>query len=84
VLNSLTNESHNLNVSINTMVDEDKGDKVQGALVILEDISQEKRLKTTMYRYMTQELAEQLLADGSAKMGGDRKEVSVLFSDIRG
>jgi len=25
-----------------------------------------------------------LLADGSAKMGGDRKEVSVLFSDIRG
>jgi adenylate cyclase len=73
VLNSLTNENHNLNVSINTMVDADQGDKVQGALVILEDISQEKRLKTTMYRYMTQELAEQLLADGSAKMGGDRK-----------
>jgi adenylate cyclase len=36
-----------------------------------------------MYRYMTQELAEQLLAGGDAKMGGDRKEVSVLFSDIR-
>jgi len=84
VLNSFTNENHNLNVSINTMVDVDQSDKVQGALVILEDISQEKRLKTTMYRYMTQELAEQLLADGSAKMGGDRKEVSVLFSDIRG
>lgn len=84
VLNSLMNENHNLNVSINTMVDEDQGDKVQGALVVLEDISQEKRLKTTMYRYMTQELAEQLLAEGSPKMGGDRKEVSVLFSDIRG
>jgi adenylate cyclase len=84
VLTSHMNETHNLNVSINTMVDADQGDKVQGALVILEDISQEKRLKTTMYRYMTQELAEQLLADGSAKMGGDRKEVSVLFSDIRG
>lgn len=84
VLNSHMNENHNVNVSINTMVDADQGDKVQGALVILEDISQEKRLKTTMYRYMTQELAEQLLADGSAKMGGDRKEVSVLFSDIRG
>ncbi len=84
VLNSQINENHNVNISINTMVDADQGDKVQGALVILEDISQEKRLKTTMYRYMTQELAEQLLADGSAKMGGDRKEVSVLFSDIRG
>ena len=84
LLNSQINENHNVNISINTMVDADQGDKVQGALVILEDISQEKRLKTTMYRYMTQELAEQLLADGSAKMGGDRKEVSVLFSDIRG
>ena len=84
VLHSQINENRNVNVSINTMVDADMGDKVQGALVILEDISQEKRLKTTMYRYMTQELAEQLLADGSAKMGGDRKEVSVLFSDIRG
>ena len=84
LLNSQINENHNVNVSINTMVDADQGDKVQGALVILEDISQEKRLKTTMYRYMTQELAEQVLADGSAKMGGDRKEVSVLFSDIRG
>ena len=84
LLTSHMNETRNLNVSINTMVDADQGDKVQGALVILEDISQEKRLKTTMYRYMTQELAEQLLADGSAKMGGDRKEVSVLFSDIRG
>jgi adenylate cyclase len=84
VLNSLSKETHNLNVSINTMVNTDQSDKVQGALVVLEDISQEKRLKTTMYRYMTQELAEQLLSDGSAKMGGDRKDVSVLFSDIRG
>jgi len=84
LLTSHMNETRNLNVSINTMADMDQGYKVQGALVILEDISQEKRLKTTMYRYMTQELAEQLLADGSAKMGGDRKEVSVLFSDIRG
>jgi adenylate cyclase len=37
-----------------------------------------------MYRYMTQELAEQLLENpDAAKMGGDRKEVSVLFSDMR-
>jgi adenylate cyclase len=38
-----------------------------------------------MYRYMTQELAEQLMENPDAmKMGGDRKQVSVLFSDIRG
>jgi class 3 adenylate cyclase len=43
----------------------------------------EKRLKSTMYRYMTQELAEELLRLDDAKLGGDRQEVSVLFSDIR-
>ncbi|NEO05732.1 MAG: adenylate/guanylate cyclase domain-containing protein [Moorea sp. SIO3I8] len=50
----------------------------------MDDISDEKRLKTTMYRYMTQELAEELLKLDDHKLGGDRKEVSVLFSDIRG
>jgi len=82
-LRSLCGEQRSINLSINTMSESEDGEGVRGALVVMEDISQEKRLKSTMYRYMTQELAEQLLADGDAKMGGDRKEVSVLFSDIR-
>ncbi|WP_055077251.1 adenylate/guanylate cyclase domain-containing protein [Pseudanabaena sp. 'Roaring Creek'] len=82
-LRSTDGEQHSINISINTMSEGDEGEGVRGALVVMEDISQEKRLKSTMYRYMTQELAEQLLAGGDAKMGGDRKEVSVLFSDIR-
>ncbi|MEE3718433.1 adenylate/guanylate cyclase domain-containing protein [Tumidithrix elongata RA019] len=82
-LKSGTDEQRSINLSINTMSEADDGTGVRGALVVMEDISQEKRLKSTMYRYMTQELAEQLLQAGDAKMGGDRKEVSVLFSDIR-
>jgi adenylate cyclase len=82
-LRSTDGGQHSINISINTMSEGDEGEGVRGALVVMEDISQEKRLKSTMYRYMTQELAEQLLAGGDAKMGGDRKEVSVLFSDIR-
>lgn len=82
-LRSTDGEQHSINISINTMSEGDEGEGVRGALVVMEDISQEKRLKSTMYRYMTQELAEQLLAGGDAKMGGDRKEVSILFSDIR-
>ncbi|MFO0211149.1 MAG: adenylate/guanylate cyclase domain-containing protein, partial [Pseudanabaena sp.] len=82
-LRSTDGEQHSINISINTMSEGDEGGSVRGALVVMEDISQEKRLKSTMYRYMTQELAEQLLAGGDAKMGGEHKEVSVLFSDIR-
>jgi adenylate cyclase len=77
-------EQSSIHLSINTIADANDPQKVSGALVVMEDISDEKRLKSTMYRYMTQELAEQLLSSGSAKLGGDSKEVSVLFSDIRG
>ncbi|WP_416670864.1 GAF domain-containing protein [Egbenema bharatensis] len=57
---------------------------VRGGLVVLEDISQEKRMKATMYRYMTPEVAERVMALGDdALMVGERKEVTILFSDIR-
>lgn len=57
---------------------------VRGGLVVLEDISQEKRMKTTLYRYMTPGVAEQVMALGDdALMVGERKDVSILFSDIR-
>ncbi len=77
-------EQHSINLSINTIADASDQQQVRGALVVMEDISDEKRLKSTMYRYMTQELAEELLKLDDAKLGGDRKEVSILFSDIRG
>ncbi|OUL30793.1 adenylate/guanylate cyclase domain-containing protein [Nostoc sp. 106C] len=77
-------EQHSINLSINTIADASDHKQVSGALVVMEDISDEKRLKSTMYRYMTQELAEELLKLDDAKLGGDRKEVSILFSDIRG
>ncbi len=77
-------ESNSVHLSINSIADASDPNNVYGALVVMDDISDEKRLKNTMYRYMTQELAEQLLQSGDAKLGGDRKEVSILFSDIRG
>jgi adenylate cyclase len=77
-------EQHSINLSINSIADTSDSRNVYGALVVMDDISAEKRLKNTMYRYMTQEVAEQLLSSGDLKLGGDRKQVSVLFSDIRG
>ncbi len=81
---SANSEPISVHLSINSIADASDAKNVYGALVVMDDISDEKRLKSTMYRYMTQELAEQLLQSGEAKLGGDRKEVSVLFSDIRG
>lgn len=83
LLSKASQEQRSVHLSVNTIADASDGNKVRGALVVMEDISDEKRLKSTMYRYMTEELAEELLRLGDSKLGGDRKEVSVLFSDIR-
>src|SRR5579883_842378 len=72
-----------INLTVNPLTNPEGG--VRGGLVVLEDISQEKRMKTTMHRYLTPRVAEQVLALGEdALMVGERKEVTVLFSDIRG
>ena len=56
-----------------------------GTLVIIEDISSEKRVKSTMTRYMDPELADRLLAEGGQEelLGGQDTTATVLFSDIR-
>jgi adenylate cyclase len=62
----------------------DRGGQKQGVVVVLEDITREKRVKSSLSRYMSKEIAEQLLAaEGAFALGGVRQEVSVLFSDIR-
>jgi len=72
-----------LNLTVNPLTNPEGG--VRGGLVVLEDISQEKRIKTTLYRYMTPNVAERVMALGDDHlMKGERREVTVLFSDIRG
>ena len=72
-----------INLTVNPLTNPEGG--VRGGLVVLEDISQEKRMKTTMYRYMTPGVAERVMALGEdSLMIGERKEVTILFSDIRG
>ncbi|MBI2752981.1 MAG: GAF domain-containing protein [Betaproteobacteria bacterium] len=54
-----------------------------GSMLLIEDISNEKRLKSTMSRYMDPEVADQLLASGAEALGGQSTAATVLFADIR-
>lgn len=54
-----------------------------GTMILIEDISSEKRVKATMSRYMDPSLADKLLAAGEEILGGQASEATVLFSDIR-
>ena len=54
-----------------------------GSMVLIEDISNEKRLKSTMSRYMDPGIADQLLESGAEALGGQGATATVLFCDIR-
>ncbi|MBN1104937.1 MAG: GAF domain-containing protein [Deltaproteobacteria bacterium] len=55
-----------------------------GSMFVLEDISSEKRVKSTMARYMDASVADTLLAAGAEFLGGQSLTATVLFCDIRG
>lgn len=55
-----------------------------GLILNFEDFTSEKRVKSTMARYMSQEVADQLLAAGESVLGGKLQKASILFSDLRG
>jgi adenylate cyclase len=57
--------------------------KKLGALLMIEDISAEKRMKSTMSRYMDSAVADKLLAAGEEVLGGKSLNATVLFSDLR-
>ncbi len=73
-------------VSINLTVLPLKGvdRKSLGTMILIDDISAEKRIKATMSRYMDANIADQLLSTGADLLGGQAITATVLFSDIRG
>ena len=58
--------------------------KKLGSMIVIDDITSEKRMKSTMSRYMDPGLADQLLGAGEELLGGKSTTATILFSDIRG
>ncbi|HZX26027.1 MAG TPA: GAF domain-containing protein [Telluria sp.] len=54
-----------------------------GWMLMIEDISSEKRLRSTMSRYMDPGIADQMVANGAEALGGKNVQATVLFSDVR-
>ena len=74
-------EKLNVNLTIQPLIS--LNGKRLGTMLMIEDISSEKRMKSTMSRYIDPSLADKLLASGGDLLGGQSVEATVLFSDIR-
>lgn len=70
-----------VNISILPLVNDE--DEPLGTMILFEDISNEKRMKSTMSKYMSSDLAEKLMEGSDNALGGQEQIATVLFSDIR-
>lgn len=75
--------SETLSVNLTALPLSSADKKRIGSMLMIEDISNEKRLKSTMSRYMDPGIADQLVAAGADLLGGRSVNATILFSDIR-
>lgn len=77
----MENRTSSTNVNVQPLSDA-KGEPL-GTLLMIDDISEEKRMKGTMARYMDPAIANELMGSGREALGGAEGKATVLFSDIR-
>jgi adenylate cyclase len=75
-------EARSINLTVQSLLNAEQ--KRIGSMLVMEDISSEKRVKSTLSRYMDPSIADRLVAAGAEVLGGQNVECTVLFSDIRG
>ena len=70
----------------------DNHEKTNGVAIVVDDLTerrqleaQARRIRKTFEQYVVPHVVEQLLSDpNSVRLGGARREVTILFADIRG
>lgn len=80
----LVGSSERASVNVTILPLSDTAEKNLGTMIMMEDITNEKRIKSTMSRYMDPSVADQVLDTDQEILGGKNVTATILFSDIRG
>ena len=70
-------------VNLNAVPLCDSKQRFIGEVLVIEDITEKRRLMGTLSRVVSRQVAEQLLQSGELRLGGERRNVTVLMTDIR-
>jgi adenylate cyclase len=77
-----------LHLRVNLSPLKDAGDEVQGIAIVLDDLTEQRRLESRyelFQRYLSPAVIERLPDDPQQlRLGGQRQEITSLFADIRG
>ena len=78
-----TDADTNVSVNVSVVPLIDVADQFIGLLLIIEDLSAEKRVRSTMSRYMPKAVVDQVLANEREVLEGHAQTMTLLFTDIR-
>mgnify|MGYP003671666274 CR=1 FL=1 len=70
-----------VNLTVAPLFDID--DSAMGYMLVFDDITQDKRLRSTMARYLAKEVVDKVLESGDDPFHATAQEATILFSDIR-
>ena len=79
----ITAADETLSVNINLSPLIDSIGNLLGSTMVIEDITSEKRVRSTMARYLTREIADQVLEHGASVLGGRSQLATIVFTDIK-
>ena len=72
-----------INISVAPRID--INNSIEGVVIAIEDISDINKVKNTFKRYVSKQVVDNLLDDETnLNLGGEDREVTILFTDIRG
>lgn len=75
--------SSTINMSIAPLEDADR--QFKGLVLVLDDITREKRVRSAFGQYLAPAVIEELLANpDKLKLGGEKRELTAMFTDIEG
>lgn len=72
-----------VSVNVSVVPLNDISDQFIGLLILLEDLSAEKRVRTTMSRYLPKAVVDEVLASDGEVLEGRAQTMTLLFTDIR-
>jgi adenylate cyclase len=78
------NRDKTVTVNLSVLPMQDAKENIIGAIVVFNDVSQEKRIQSNLSRYIPQHLVKQVMHhDNLSLLQGNFSKCSILFSDIR-